>query len=117
MTREELAKFMEAKATEITGVFKYKNTDYGMGDDAFANFRKTAERIVIPFMSKHGIEISIEDAMFLVLMVLQDKHLVALSQTGLDGSEVLERLTDVAVYSLIGAAMKENQIDRRQENE
>ena len=105
MNRKDLSNFIKESCATITGVFEVKNVDYGSNDDAFANFRKTAERIVQPFMQKHGVRISIEEAMFLVLLVLQDKHLVALSQTGLSGKEVDERLGDVAVYSLIAKAM------------
>ncbi len=105
MNRKDLSNFIKESCNTITGVFEVKNVDYGSNEDAFANFRKTAERIVQPFMQKHGVRISIEEAMFLVLLVLQDKHLVALSQTGLSGKEVDERLGDVAVYSLIAKAM------------
>ena len=74
-----------------------QNQDYGANADVFANFRKSAQR--------HLPELPEHEAMFKILMILQDKHLVALSQTGLKGNEVAERLRDVAVYALIGAGM------------
>ena len=45
--------------------------------------------------------------MFLVAQVLCDKHAVAISQTGVNGNEVEERLLDLATYSLIMKAIKE----------
>lgn len=107
MTTRELSEFIGKNCNSIVELFAYKNQDYGQKNDAFSNFRKTAQRIIIPFMLKHGVSISEKEAMFLVAQVLQDKHLVGLSQTGLNGNEVEERLLDVATYSLIMKAIKE----------
>ena len=109
LSRTGLSEFMTKSAEDMKQLFQYKNTDYGADADAFANFRKTAQRVVIPWVRRLcGLEVSEREAMFLVLMTLADKHLVALSQTGIDGHEVAERLQDVAVYAMIGKAMKEN---------
>lgn len=105
LTRPELTTFIENECSAIVDTFRRKNVDYGVGNDAFANFRKTAQRIIIPFMQKAGVKISERDAMFLVLNVLLDKHAVALSQTGLAGAEAAERLNDIAVYCMIAKAM------------
>lgn len=104
-TREDLTKEINQSCDDIKKLFSYKNQDYGMVEDAFANFRKTAERIIVPFMDRHGVQIDIKDAMYLVLSIYVDKHAVALSQTGLRGNEVAERLGDIANYSLIAKAM------------
>lgn len=90
---------------EIKTLFAYKNSEYGLKQDPFANFRKTAERIIIPFMESRGVTVTVKDAMYLVLSIYVDKHAVALSQTGLNGNEVAERLGDIANYSLIAKAM------------
>jgi hypothetical protein len=97
MTRDELATFIGEKCDDIKQLFATKNKDYGMADDAFANFRKSAHRVILPMapgLDEH-------EAMFRVLLVLLDKHAVALSQTGLGGNEVDERLADIANYALI----------------
>jgi len=107
VSRSQLHVSIAKSCEAIPKLFDYKNADYGQQNDAFANFRKTAERIVQPFMQRHGITIGIDEAMFLVMQVLQDKHLVALSQTGLSGNEVAERLGDVANYALIQKALYE----------
>lgn len=107
MTTRELSEFIGKNCNSIVELFAYKSQDYSDKRDAFSNFRKTAQRIIIPFMLKHGVSISEKEAMFLVAQVLQDKHLVALSQTGINGNEVEERLQDVATYSLIMKAIKE----------
>lgn len=112
MSRAELATFIENECSAIVSTFNRKNIDYGASEDAFANFRKTAQRIIIPFMESAGINISERDAMFLVLNVLMDKHAVALSQTGLGGAEASERLNDIAVYCMIAKAMKEEGVER-----
>ncbi len=104
-TREDLTNEINQYCDDIKKLFIVKNQDYGMADDAFANFRKTAERIIVPFMERHGVKINITDAMYLVLSIYVDKHAVALSQTGLQGNEVAERLSDIANYSLIAKAM------------
>jgi hypothetical protein len=105
MTRKTLANNIAKSCDGIKELFNYKNQDYGADQDAFSNFRKTAQRIIIPFMESRGVKVSEKEAMFLVAQVLQDKHLVALSQTGINGNEVAERLSDVANYSLIMKAM------------
>lgn len=104
-TRSDLTNEINQSCDDIKKLFSYKNEDYGMADDAFANFRKTAERMVIPFMQRYGVNVDIKDAMYLVLSIYVDKHAVALSQTGLKGNEVAERLGDIANYSLIAKAM------------
>lgn len=108
--RGSLANKIKESCIEICDIFNYKNQDYGADKDAFANFRKTAQRLVIPFMESRGVQIKEQEAMFLVMQILQDKHLVALSQTGLRGNEVAERLVDVATYSLLMKALYEEAI-------
>ena len=105
MTRKELSEHVCRSCDYTKELFAYKNQDYGASDDGFANFRKTAERIVIPFMERYGVKVEVHDAMFMVLEIYKDKHCVALSQTGLTGNEVSERLGDIANYSLIAKAM------------
>lgn len=105
MNRRELTDSVKESCVEIGNTFSYKNQDYGADNDAFANFRKTAQRLVIPFMARYNVPLAEKDAMFLVMQILQDKHLVALSQTGLKGNEVAERLVDVATYSLLMKAL------------
>ena len=107
MDKRELSEFIGKNCNSIVELFTYKSQDYSNKNDAFSNFRKTAQRIIIPFMTKRGVSITEREAMFLVAQVLQDKHLVALSQTGINGNEVEERLQDVATYSLIMKAIKE----------
>ena len=107
MDKRELSEFIGKNCNSIVELFVYKNQDYGNKKDAFSNFRKTAQRIIIPFMLKHGVSISEKEAMFLVAQVLFDKHAVAISQTGVNGNEVEERLLDLATYSLIMKAIKE----------
>jgi len=104
-SREDLTNEINQSCDDIKKLFTYKNTEYGMDQDAFANFRKTAERMVIPFMARYGVTVDIKDAMYLVLSIYVDKHAVSLSQTGLSGNEVAERLGDIANYSLIAKAM------------
>ena len=107
-TRADLAAFIEKETAGINGLFAYKNQDYGEAGDAFANFRKTAQRILIPAFAARGAAITEREAMFLTLLTLFDKHAVALSQTGIAGNEAGERLSDLAVYALIGKAMIEH---------
>lgn len=106
ITRQELAEIMVGKMQDIEKKFGYKNGNYGAGEDAFFNFRSTANRAVIPFLrAKYGIEVSEGDAMFLTLMVYMDKHLTALAKNGLADKEFEDRNEDDIVYSLIAIAM------------
>lgn len=107
MDRKTLSEHIGQYCDKTKDLFAYKNTDYGNPEDGFGNFRKTAERLIIPFLKARGVDIDIYDAMFLALLIYQDKHLVALSHTGLNGAEVDERLGDIANYALIGRAMLE----------
>jgi phosphotransferase system HPr-like phosphotransfer protein len=104
-TREKLAEFIAKSTDDIKKLFSYKNTEYGADADAFSNFRKTANRVLKPFMEKHGVTVDEKELMFLVALTLADKHLVALSHTGVTGNEVDERLQDVANYCLIMRGM------------
>ncbi|BCV23276.1 hypothetical protein [Gelria sp. Kuro-4] len=96
MTRDEFLTFLDAKLQEIRDKFNRKNDSYGVRDDVFHNFRETARRIY----SSEGSE-----AMFRVLLTLEDKHTVSLCKNGLADPEVEDRLEDRVVYNLIALAM------------
>jgi len=95
--RRWLAENITKQCDEILSLFLYKNKDYGADADAFANFRKSAERF--------GTAKTEKERMIQVLMTLQDKHLVGLSHTLGTGKEDMERLLDVAVYALLARAI------------
>jgi hypothetical protein len=107
-SRQDVADKIALYCDDIKKLFAYKNSDYGAEGDGYANFRKTAQRIVIPFMERHGVKMDEKEAMFVVILIYMDKHLVALSHTGIKGNEVLERLGDIANYSLILKSLVES---------
>jgi len=96
MTREEVGKHVEEMCAQIVSCFKYKNGDYGHGDDGFNNFRQAAIRVLGDDTPQN---------MFKTILIYADKHNIALANTGIDGPEVPERLIDVAVYSLLAHAL------------
>jgi len=112
ISRSELAYRIGEDTEAVKNMFVNKNQDYGKDGEAFANFRKTAERILIPFVERCGGKCDIYDAMFTVAQVYIDKHAVALSHTGVSGKEAKDRLIDIAVYSMICKAMIEEGEER-----
>lgn len=96
MDRFELLKTIKDEYASIISLYELKNFAYGNDDNAFHNFTETARRV----FNNPDLRLA-----FRVLLILMDKHLVALANRGLDDPEVVERLRDVAVYSLIGLAM------------
>lgn len=92
LSRQELAAIVCELADQIKQMFDVKNVGYGQFGDGLHNFRSSAIRI-------YGR--STPANMLQVLQVLQDKHLVALSNKGLALKDFEERCLDVAVYSLI----------------
>lgn len=92
VTRDDFIKLMGDELTRVEGVFKAKNVSYGKEGDAFHNFRSSALRV---------FGAGTPENMYTVLLTLIDKHLVALSNGGLDTPEFEERTRDVIVYSLI----------------
>jgi hypothetical protein len=99
MTRDQFKQIMGKTLDEIRGVFDYKNTSYGKADDAFHNFRSSAIRCFGEDTPEN---------MYKVLLVLVDKHLVAVANKGLEDAEFVERMKDIIVYSLIAIGMYED---------
>lgn len=99
MTRQELSQFCIDELNKVMKTFDVKGPAYATSDDGMANFRETAKRM-LPEMYKED-EWS---AMYRVLLVLIDKHYLALSK-GMDVFEFAERLDDIIIYSLIAKAM------------
>jgi hypothetical protein len=89
---------------EIIDTFERKNVSYGGGEgaDTFHNFSESARRCY----GKDTVENRLK-----VLMVLVDKHLVALNNTGVSDPDFQERCVDVAVYMMlaIGIGHKEDE--------
>ena len=96
MNRQRLSSHVEEQCGKIITCFKYKNKDYGGSEDGFKNFREAAKR----WLGEDSYE-----NMFKTLNIYADKHLIALSNTGIKGSEVSERLIDIAVYALLAHAL------------
>lgn len=96
MERREMGLIIAELAEKIKNMFGNKQIGYGLDSDGLHNFRSSALRIF-------G-EASPEN-MLRVLQILQDKHLVALTNKGLDDKEFEERCIDVAVYSLIAVGI------------
>ena len=96
MNRQQLSQHIEEQCGKIVSCFKYKNKDYGGNDDGFKNFREAAKR----WLGDDSY-----DNMFKTLNIYADKHLIALSNTGIRGAEVSERLIDIAVYALLAHAL------------
>lgn len=88
----------------VEDLFVDKNESYGDEDDAFHNFRSTAQRIY--GLQQDEVD---EDDMFSVLQIYADKHLVALAAGGINTAEFKERCRDIVVYYLIAIALKERQ--------
>lgn len=101
MKRSELLTAIDKDCQEIVKLFNAKNTDYGLGEDAFVNFREAATRILRPHMPNH----SDTQLMWLVAQIYVQKHMIALEHTGAEGEEAESRLLDIAVYCLIMRAM------------
>lgn len=96
MTRDDFFEITCETWGKIEDLFNIKNKSYGRGDDIFHNFRETALRLTRCDSPEH---------MFQVLLVLQDKHRVALANRGLDDPEFEERVMDDIIYSLLAIAM------------
>jgi len=107
MTREQLRKVITEELEEVKRLFEEKNESYGQEEDAFYNFRSTAQRLFD--MEGHG-------AMFDVLLVYMDKHLVALANQGITEKEFELRMRDIIVYSLIAIAMQRDMDGQKTNN-
>lgn len=92
LSRQEMAEVVCELADKIKAMFDFKNVGYGQAEDGLHNFRSSAAR---------NFGEPTPANMLKVLQVLQDKHLVALANKGLDLKDFEERCIDVAVYSLI----------------
>jgi len=97
VTRGELIENAEKDITELITLMRRKNQGYGTADDGFHNFRETARRTICN-------QPSFED-MLKILIILMDKHWVALCQCGLSDPVAEERFGDLIVYSLIARQM------------
>jgi hypothetical protein len=97
MTPAELKQFIKMDSEQLYYKFTSKNKEYGNQDDAFHNFRETARRII-------GGDPTVDD-MFYVLMVLADKHWVALAQSLSRTPDCLDKLEDIEIYCKIARAM------------
>lgn len=96
MTREEFLTLADVEFLNIQNLFRRKNQSYGAEVDLFYNFRESAKRV---------LNDTSYQSMFRILFAYMDKHLVALSNRGLDEQEFEERMRDVIVYALIAIAM------------
>lgn len=96
MTRDEFVRGLDEQLQKVRDLFNQKNESYGQQDDVFYNFRSTAKRV---------FDTDVPAAMFQVLMIYMDKHLVALANRGISDQEFELRLRDIIVYSLIAIAM------------
>ncbi len=97
MTRGELIEKAQEDLKELIGLMRVKNQGYGLAEDGFYNFRETARRVLC---RQPGY-----DNMLDVLIVLMDKHWVALCQNKLADPNAEERFGDLIVYSLIARQM------------
>jgi|LSQX01.2.fsa_nt_gb hypothetical protein len=97
MTRDDLLNFIQKDNEWLYKKIVEKNKEYGNPDDAYFNFRETARRMF-------GPEPSVED-MFHVLMILADKHWVALAQKLTQTPDCLDKLEDIEIYCKIARAM------------
>lgn len=96
-TRQDLADVIVVECDRIKETFTYKNGSYGKNDNPFYNFHEAA-RDELGDDSFHG--------MYKALRIYVKKHDAALKNNGLNDPEVIERLRDNAVYSLIAIGMK-----------
>lgn len=97
ISRGELIDAAKEDISELMALMWQKNHGYGTGGDGFYNFRETARRTICN-------QPSFED-MLKILIILMDKHWVALCQHGLSDPAVEERFGDLIVYSLIARQM------------
>lgn len=102
MNRKQLTEHIVNDLDVIDSMFENKNGTYGSDDNAFLNFHKSA---LIFF------EESNPNTRFRMLMAFLSKHISALTKDGAiyNDKEFSERLMDMAVYALIGRAMKTEQ--------
>ena len=97
ITRKAMLEHFQSETAAILDLMGYKNGNYGADEDAFHNFRNTAQRI-------EGN--SDPDSMYKMLMIYMDKHLCALAKNKMADKEFIERHRDIIVYSLIAISMK-----------
>lgn len=93
MTRAEFASFMREEFERLVRLFESKNNSYGADEDVFYNFRESARRIF------NGTE---KADLFQVLLVLADKHIIALERNNIYDPEAESRLRDIILYALLG---------------
>lgn len=91
----EQTKFEEV-FSEITELFKSKNTNGYGSKHIFQNFILAAERH-FGSASKENI--------FKVAEIYKDKHMVTISQNSIHTSELEERLKDIIIYSILQILM------------
>lgn len=103
---EFLEKILKPKTEEMIDTFKRKNQSYGggvgEGKDTFHNFAESARRCFGRDTAENRIK---------VLMVLVDKHLVALNNTGVYDPEFEERCMDIAVYMMLAIGIGMEKMD------
>ena len=95
-TRNDLQNVVFEECEKIKSLFTYKNGSYGQDGSAFFNFQQAAS-------SELGDD-SI-NSMYKVLRIYVAKHDAALRNNGLNDPEAVERLRDIAVYSLLAIGM------------
>ena len=99
MTRTLFNAQLQETLDDIKKLFNKKQEGYGKADDVFYNFNATADRLDIEPLT--------------VLMVLMDKHWVALTNTVENHEVRLERFTDIVVYGLIAIEMIHGEMNYR----
>lgn len=97
MKKQELLELIEDEFKAIRELYERKYASYSAKGDVFYNFRQIASRLFTIYEPVHG--------MFSALLVLKDKHDMALANRGMDDPECESRLRDIIVYCLIGLAM------------
>lgn len=105
LSYETFQNVLEEEFKQIQELFERKNRLYGCREkgDVLYNFRETAQRV----FGEDSPE-----AMFKTLLVLADKHWVALTKNGLRDPEVVERLRDMIVYCLLAIGIIFDEDDR-----
>lgn len=107
MKRENFLELLDQEYNQIRDLFTIRNKSYGADDDLFYNFRETAERMLPELYRSNPYE-----AMYKVLMILLDKHMVALTK-GLTVNEFQDRSRDVIVYTLIAKCMEADMLSEQ----
>lgn len=99
MTQEEYLNFAQKKCNSILDLITRKNADYTNGGSAFANFEKSLEYGIDPFI---GLCLRTEDKWQRI------RSFVKQGKLEVKGEGVEDALTDVIGYCLIALAMLES---------